>query len=1238
MRSLLPSFFRRHVSAGVSSLRCALGERSPVLTATLLLLCVFLLSLSLWVYAAPLAPGAPTFSNSTSTGVTVTAPALPAEASSMTLQRRLSSQTDADYASIKTGLAGGATYADSGLSASTSYSYRCVAISTSGNTNGTAATLLTRPSAPTNLTATAGNGVVSLAWGASSGATSYKLFRRESSGVWDGTVFATPTPNFYTDTAATNGVEYAYDVVAVNAAGQGSGSNTAYVTPNVGQGPPNDNFASAQVISGVSGTVTGNNAAASRETGEPTHLYAPRVSVWYRWTAPSTGQVVFDTVGSNFDTLLAAYSGTALSALTLQAANDDGPVGTPSEVTFAATAGTVYQVTVDGYLGEFGNITLNWRLASSTNPPGVSGAPTFSSVTASSVIVTASALPANTTSLTLQQKLSSEADTAYVTIQTGMAAAETKAVSGLMAGTAYTFRFVAVNATTTTDGTAASITTSTPSSSSAPGAPTFLEVTTVVRFRDTLFGPREYGTGRVVVRAPSLPSGAARMILQRRTSAQVDANFSVVTDADTGQVADTLGSNAVTAVEGLNFSTRYVFRYVGVTSVGVQTPGQMADVMIPEPATVAKPGLPIFSDLTTTGVTVTAPALPDGALSLTLQVRPQNQTSYSVVATGLEANSIANVTYPTAQRNHYFRFVAVGTQGDILGDPLPPTSLPEAPVLVANSVSAQSVSFNLPVGTGTTWSELEERLCVLQRKKNGEPDSAYRDWSSGNLSDTSPVVASQLAPGTAYTFRWSIPGNRRYWYDSPKGGTAYGPATNVTTLNGTQPAEVGAPTFSNIGPVSVTVIAPATSLSALRANRLKLQRRNDDVWADVADNLAPGSQTVVTGLSSLTTYAFRYLAIANGTPELVTVGAEATVTTTSAAPEIPGVPTFVSATTTSITVTLPPITAPLRTASLTLQYKLASEPGDFVDWSPGHVPGDTSVTVTGLTAGRAYQMRAKAHAVVSEQSDTFGGILGTATTAPPPGVVGAPQFVNILDPYTVQIKAPATLPINADYLILQIMALDQGGATWVDITGDRDSPLSLLPDEVTEVSGLTPGSTYRFRYGAVGSGGVTYGPPSIDITMPSTSAAWASSAVNTRAQGIQCRGIRIPNPATGTVTVARGGSLKLSSYLATDWDQRTISAAGTPYTISYYLSDPCVYYWSARDAGGNSIGSFQDGASRAQNAVWIAPSTAGTYTITLNVSDQENANKAASDANSRDDNNRGPGDTPLNFQITVTVP
>ena len=126
-------------------------------------------------------------------------------------------------------------------------------------------------------------------------------------------------------------------------------------------------FALARPISGTSGSAPGSNLQATVEPGEPanTPSSSPIQSVWFAWTAPSTGLATFDTCTSSFDTTLGAYSGTVVSSLTQLASNDDGCLaGTGSRVTFDAIEGTIYRISVDGAGSATGSATLGWFLLS----------------------------------------------------------------------------------------------------------------------------------------------------------------------------------------------------------------------------------------------------------------------------------------------------------------------------------------------------------------------------------------------------------------------------------------------------------------------------------------------------------------------------------------------------------------------------------------------------------------------------------------------------------------------------------------------------------------------------------------------------------------------------------------------------------------------------------------------------------------------------------------------------------
>lgn len=143
----------------------------------------------------------------------------------------------------------------------------------------------------------------------------------------------------------------------------------------------NDDFEHARVITGATGEVSGANVGMSKQPGEPAHAgNAGGASIWYRWRAPASGAVTFDTEGSvsvdlptgetfRMDTLLAVYRGSTVGTLTEVAANDDIDAGAEvleSRVSFNAQAGTEYFLAVDGArseggLPDQGEVRLTWH-------------------------------------------------------------------------------------------------------------------------------------------------------------------------------------------------------------------------------------------------------------------------------------------------------------------------------------------------------------------------------------------------------------------------------------------------------------------------------------------------------------------------------------------------------------------------------------------------------------------------------------------------------------------------------------------------------------------------------------------------------------------------------------------------------------------------------------------------------------------------------------------------------------
>lgn len=134
----------------------------------------------------------------------------------------------------------------------------------------------------------------------------------------------------------------------------------------LGAGPPNDDFAAAIEIDVTNpGTATGSSIGATAEADEDDHAGAtPDVtrSVWWKFTAPADGTIDLNTDGSNFDTVLALYEGSAVDGLSEIDSNDDGDNPPQSTITGASVSnGTEYHVAVAAAQEWIaGSVVLNW--------------------------------------------------------------------------------------------------------------------------------------------------------------------------------------------------------------------------------------------------------------------------------------------------------------------------------------------------------------------------------------------------------------------------------------------------------------------------------------------------------------------------------------------------------------------------------------------------------------------------------------------------------------------------------------------------------------------------------------------------------------------------------------------------------------------------------------------------------------------------------------------------------------
>jgi fibronectin type 3 domain-containing protein len=138
-----------------------------------------------------------------------------------------------NYTSTVTGVVG-TSKTITGLNNGTTYYFIVTAVNTGGESGPSQEAFgvpaLAAPGVPTGVTATAGNGLVNLAWNGVSGATSYNVKYGTTPGVY-GAPITGLTGTSTQISGLSNGVTYYFVVSASNAGGQGNNSVEVFATP-----------------------------------------------------------------------------------------------------------------------------------------------------------------------------------------------------------------------------------------------------------------------------------------------------------------------------------------------------------------------------------------------------------------------------------------------------------------------------------------------------------------------------------------------------------------------------------------------------------------------------------------------------------------------------------------------------------------------------------------------------------------------------------------------------------------------------------------------------------------------------------------------------------------------------------------------------------------------------------------------------------------------------------------------
>jgi len=515
---------------------------------------------------------------------------------------------------------------------------------------------------------------------------------------------------------------------------------------------------------------------------------------------PSNGQV---TVTFS----VAVSNGSPITGYTVTASPSggvDGNAGTTSlsHLVTGLTNGTPYTFTVKA-TNALGTGPAS-PPSNSATPATVPGPPTIGAATAGNASATvAFTVPSSNGGAVITSYTASSAPGGI----TGTASTSPISVTGLTAGTAYTFTVTASNLMGS--GAASAATNSvTPTAATAPGAP--------------MIGTAIAGNTSATVSflAPASNGGSA---------------ISSFTATSTPGSLTGSGAASPIVVAGLTNGTSYTFKVTATNAVGVGTASASSNSVTP----TAVPGPPTIGTATVGNASATvsfAAPFSTGASAI---------TQYTVTSSpgGLAMNGTTSpITVSGLTNGTAYTFTVTATNASGTGlpsaasnsvTPAVATAVPGAPTIgtASGGNSSATVSFTPPTNTG------------------GRPVISYTVTSNPGgivgLGTTSPVTVSGLTNGTPYTFTVTAT-------NAIGIGSASGASNSVTpSATGTVP---GAPTIgtATAGSGQVTVsFTPPTNNGGSPITSYKVTSA-----PGALSGSASASPVTVTGLSNGTAYTF----------------------------------------------------------------------------------------------------------------------------------------------------------------------------------------------------------------------------------------------------------------------------------------------------------------------------------------------------------------------------------------------
>jgi large repetitive protein len=544
--------------------------------------------------------------------------------------------------------------------------------------------------------------------------------------------------------------------------------------------------------------------------------------------------------------------------------------------------------------------------------------------------------------------------------------------------------------------------------------------------------------------------------------------------------ADGVSTATSAIVTGLTNGVSYQFRIAATNIGGTSSFSTASTAVIPRSAPGAVTGVAGSPGNTQVTLAWTAPTSTGGSAITGYAIEYSSNGGTSWITASANTGSTVTSFTATGLTNgvgYIFRIAARNIVGNgtysATSATVTPFTIPGAPTSLTGTAGNSQVSLSWLAPSSDGGSPVNDYIIEYSTNSG----TTWITVADGVSSATSTIVGG-LTNGTGYIFRVTARNSA---------GNGLPSSTTSAIVARTVPSAVlSVVTTTGNSQVGLSWTAPtSTGGSAVTDYVIEFSSDSGSTWSTFGDGFNSLRTATVTGLTNGTAYVFRVSAV-----NVAGTGASSLMTSSVIPFTTPGQPTLVAGvfgdTQVSLTWSAPSGNGGSGITNYNVQYSTNSGTSWILFSRPVSV--NLSTTVTGLVNGVSYIFR-----VAAVNAAGVGSYSAASTAVTPMRVATAPS-VTALTAGDEQVTVTWSPPSSNGGSALTSYAVQyssNNGSTWsvVELTGSTSTSY--------EVVGLTNGTAYVFRVGAVNAVGTGAFSTASSATTPRTTPGIPTSVVTT---------------------------------------------------------------------------------------------------------------------------------------------